>query len=78
MNKGTLNYKNYINLVENKLIKSPRLNINQIQPSSIDLTLSEECYEISASFLAHKNKVKDRLNQFVKKNISLENGFLLI
>ena len=36
MNKGTLNYKNYINLVENKLIKSPRLNINQIQPSSID------------------------------------------
>tara|TARA_Y100000741_G_scaffold360545_1_gene342951 strand:+ start:146 stop:1231 length:1086 start_codon:yes stop_codon:yes gene_type:complete len=77
MNKGTLNYKNYINLVENKLIKSPRLNINQIQPSSIDLTLSEECYEISASFLAHKNKVKDRLNQFVKKNISLENGFVL-
>ena len=31
-------------------------NIDQIQPSSLDLTLSNECYEIKYSFLSPKNQ----------------------
>ena len=46
MNKGSLIYEDYCKLINNNILLSKNFNKNQIQPSSIDLTLSEECYEI--------------------------------
>ena len=47
--KGSLTYKDYVNLFKKKAIYSKNFLLNQIQPSSVDLTLSEECYQIKAS-----------------------------
>ena len=47
---GSLTNADYHNLFLDKSITSKNLSKKQIQPSSVDLTLSEECYEISASF----------------------------
>ena len=48
----------------------------QIQPSSVDLTLSEECYEINASFLSSKNKVRNSFEKVKIKKINLKNKFV--
>ena len=65
MNKGSLIYEDYYDLVNNNILLSKNFNKNQIQPSSIDLTLSGECYEISSSFLSHTTKVRDKLNKYI-------------
>ena len=67
MYSGSLVYKDYIRLIKKNKIKSKNFIISQIQPSSVDLTLSNECYEISASFLASNNKVRSKL-----KNVKLK------
>ena len=41
---GSLNYFDYKKLINQKNILSKHKIIEQIQQSSIDLTLSEECY----------------------------------
>ena len=62
MNKGSLIYEDYIFLKEDKqIIFNNSLYKNQIQPASIDLTISEECYQISSSFLSSNQKVRDKL-----------------
>ena len=73
---GSLNYNDYINLYNNNEIISKVFNKNQIQPSSLDLSLSKECYEIKYSFLSPKNKVRDKLEGIIKKKINLENGYI--
>ena len=50
---GSLVYQDYINLINKNLIISENIENSQIQPSSIDLSLSEECYEIKHSFLSY-------------------------
>ena len=77
MNKGSLIYDDYCNLINNNILLSKNFNKNQIQPSSIDLTLSDECYEISSSFLSHTTKVRDKLNKFARNKINLEGGFIV-
>ena len=47
---GSLVYQDYIKLIDKHLIIAKNIIKNQIQPSSIDLSLSEECYEIKHSF----------------------------
>ena len=61
--KGTMVYQDYLSLYNNNKIKSLNFNKSQIQPSSIDLSLSEECYEIKTSFLSPDNKVRDKLKK---------------
>ena len=56
---GTFIYEDYLSLYNNNRIKSLHFIKSQIQPSSIDLSLSEECYEIKTSFLSPDRKVKD-------------------
>ena len=77
MNKGSLIYEDYCKLINNNILLSKNFNKNQIQPSSIDLTLSEECYEIKSSFLSHTTKVRDKLTKFAKKKINLDKGLIL-
>ena len=66
MNKGSLIYNDYLNLIGKKMILTNSLNLSQIQPSSIDLTLSNECYQIEASFLSPNNKSPEK--PFVNSN----------
>ena len=52
MNKGSLVHEDYFDLFKGNNINCNKFTSSQIQPSSLDLTLSEECYEIEASFLS--------------------------
>ena len=76
MHKGALIYDDYTKLINNKIIFSKNFNYKQLQPSSIDLTLSDECYEINSSFLSSNNKIKNKLNKFLIKKISLKKGYV--
>ena len=67
-----LDYNDYLSLYNNNKIKSLSCKKSQRQPSSIDLSLSEECYEIKTSFLSPENKVRDKLKKIFKKKISLK------
>ena len=69
---GTLVYEDYLSLYNNNKIKSLFFQKSQIQPSSIDLSLSDECYEIKTSFLSPDNKVRDKLKKIYSKKINLK------
>ena len=73
---GSLTYHDYVKLFEKNQIISNEFIKEQIQPSSIDLTLSEECYQIKNSFLSPKSKVRDKLKIYCKKNKFKKNIFL--
>jgi dCTP deaminase len=69
---GTLVYEDYLSLYKDNKIKSLHFKKSQIQPSSIDLSLSEECYELKTSFLSPDNKVREKLKKIYTKKISLK------
>ena len=73
---GSLVYQDYINLINKNFIAYENIKKNQIQPSSIDLSLSEECYEIKHSFLSYNSKVRDKLNDLAIKKINLSKEFI--
>ena len=74
-NTGSLIYQDYQSLLKkNKIIAKNFLDI-QIQPSSVDLTLSEECYEIKYSFLSPKNSVRKNLHAITTKKINLNKKY---
>ena len=68
---GSLTYQDYINLITKNIIKGSTNIQNQIQPSSIDLTLSDECYEIKSSFLSPNNRIRNILSKMITKKIDL-------
>ncbi|MDC3075143.1 2'-deoxycytidine 5'-triphosphate deaminase [Pelagibacteraceae bacterium] len=73
---GSLVYQDYINLINKNFIIAKNINKNQIQPSSIDLSLSEECYEIKHSFLSYNSKVRNKLKDLAIKKINLSEEFI--
>jgi len=76
MNKGSLTYEDYLKLFRNKEILSNKYKKEQIQPSSVDLTLSNECYEIEASFLSPKNNVREKLQKIMISKINLSKEYI--
>ena len=64
INNGSLTYEDYYNLCKNRNIVGKSFKLLQIQPSSIDLTLSNEGYEICASFLSESNFVRENLKVY--------------
>ena len=74
--KGSLTYQDYLKLFEENKIQYKYFKNSQIQPSSIDLTLSEECYEIISSFLCPNDNVRDKLKYIQSKKIKLDNKYL--
>ncbi len=70
---GALVYEDYLLLYRMGQIKGLISHKSQIQPSSIDLSLSNECYEIKTSFLCPNEKVRDKLKKIYKKKINLNN-----
>ncbi len=73
---GSLVYQDYISLINKKSILPKNINRNQIQPSSLDLSLSEECYEVKHSFLSYNSRVRDKLNELIIKQINLDKKFI--
>ena len=76
MNKGSLVHEDYFNLFKNNNINYHKYTSSQIQPSSLDLTLSEECYEIEASFLSPNNNIRDKLTNIINKKINLSEAYI--
>ena len=68
---GSLTFDDYKDLLSNNKLKGNPKVYNQIQPSSIDLTLSEECYEIRYSFLSPKQPLRDKLSNMIIDKIDL-------
>jgi len=73
---GSLVYEDYIDLIKKNIISNINISNSQIQPSSIDLSLSEECYEIKASFLSPTRNVRENLNKLKIKQINLSKKYL--
>ena len=69
--KGALVYNDYLSLFKKKHIIGIKNVDTQIQPSSVDLSLSNECYQIKASILSPKSKVRDKLKKISVKKIDL-------
>ena len=68
---GSLIFDDYQILLSNNKLQGNANIHNQIQPSSIDLTLSEECYEIKSSFLSPKKRLRDKLTDMIINKIDL-------
>ena len=73
---GSLIHNDYLELFKSNQIYSNFFDHNQIQPSSLDLTLSDECYEIKNSFLSTKTKVREKLKKLIIKKINLNKKFI--
>ena len=75
---GSLTYNDYLNLIKKNYIINSNIAYNQVQPSSVDLTLSKECYEINASFLSSSKSVRNNLKTIIIKKIDLTNKYIFI
>jgi len=70
---GALTYDDYKALINERDLEGSKNIYNQIQPSSIDLTLSDECYEIKSSFLSPKTYIREKLPKMKVDKINLKN-----
>ena len=68
---GALTFDDYKIISLEKKIEGKKNIINQIQPSSIDLTLSDECYQIKSSFLSSNTLVRSILPELIIEKIDL-------
>ena len=77
MNKiGSLTYEDYIELFRCGKISSLSFSSKHIQPSSVDLTLGDECYEVNASILSANGSVRDNLEKVKIKKVNLNEKYL--
>ena len=73
-----LNRKQILTLIKKKQIYSHKSIIkNQIQPASLDLTLSEKCYRIKASFIPNNIKISNIIKELSLTKIDLNQNSLL-
>ena len=65
-------------IINSQIILTNPVDIDQVQPASLDLRLGKKAYRVRASFLAgSKNSVADRLSNFKMHDIDLRNGAVL-
>ncbi|MDB4221810.1 2'-deoxycytidine 5'-triphosphate deaminase [Amylibacter sp.] len=65
-------------IINSQIILTNPVDIDQVQPASLDLRLGKKAYRVRASFLAgSKNSVADRLSIFKMHEIDLRNGAVL-
>jgi len=73
-----LNREQISALIKKKNIYSNKSLIkNQIQPASLDLTLSNNCYRIKASFIPNKIKISEVIKELSLSKIDLSQNTLL-
>ncbi len=77
--EGVLPYQILTKMIaSNEITASKQIEQDQIQPSSLDLRLSEKAWRLQASFLPGKNsKVSDELKELAMHEIDLTNGSIL-
>ena len=72
------NNEQIINLINKKKIYSAKsINKKQVQPASLDLTLSNKCYRIKASFIPNNIKISDVIKELSLTKIDLSKNTLL-
>ena len=73
-----LNREQIFALIKEKQIYSNKpLTKNQVQPASLDLTLSYKCYRIKASFIPNNLKISKVIKELSLTKIDLNNNILL-
>ena len=73
-----LNREQILALIEKKHIYSDKSLIkNQIQPASLDLTLSDKCHRIKASFIPNNIKISKVIKELSLSKIDLNQNTLL-
>ncbi len=73
-----LNNEQIRNLIKKKQVYSSKsINKNQIQPASLDLTLSNKCYRIKASFIPNDIKIAHVIKELSLTKINLDQNTLL-
>ncbi len=73
-----LNREQIIELIKKKRIYSNKsITKSQLQPASLDLTISDVCYRIKASFIPNKNKISEIIKDLSLNKINLNKNTLL-
>ena len=73
-----LNREQILTLIKKKVIRSKKtLKSNQIQPASLDLTLSDKCFRIKASFIPNNIKISEVIKELSLTKINLNQDTLL-
>ena len=73
-----LNRDQIIELINKKnIVSSEIINSLQLQPASLDLTLSSKCYRIKASFIPNERSISNIISELLLANIDLKDEFLL-
>jgi len=73
-----LNRDQIIELINKKNIVSREIiNSLQLQPASLDLTLSNKCYRIKASFIPNEKPISNIISELLLAKIDLKDEFLL-
>ena len=73
---GSLTFGDYKKLIKSKQIITSHNAEKRIQPSSMDLTLSNECYELKYSFLSPAGRIRNKLKKLSIKKYNLSNGLV--
>lgn len=74
--RGSLTFSDYKKLIKNKRIITSNYVESRIQPSSMDLTLSSECYELKYSFLSPKGRIRNKIKKLSIKKYNISNGLV--
>ena len=73
-----LNREQILALIKKKIFIQIKILINnQIQPASLDLTLSDKCYRIKASFIPNNIKISKVIKELSLTKINLNQNTLL-
>ena len=65
-------------LINNKnILVSKNFNKSQVQPASLDLTLSTNCYRIKASFIPNNKKISQLIESLTLNKLNLNHENLL-
>ena len=78
-NTGILSDIEIQNLLDNEIIiSSSKIDNEQVQPASLDLSLGNKAWRVKSSFLpGTKNKVTDKISRLAMHEIDLTNGAVL-
>ena len=73
-----LNRNQIIELINKRnIVSSKIINSLQLQPASLDLTLSNKCYRIKASFIPNEKPISNIISELLLAKIDLKDEFLL-
>ena len=62
---------------EKNIFSNKSINTHQLQPASLDLTLSNTCYRIKASFIPNNRPISKIISELMLAKIDLSKEFLL-